>query len=65
MHMHTRAYVAFYSSPQDEDNHDARREEAACSFVPANTVMRDEHDNNMKGVNVIRVTDNIRRSTKA
>jgi len=65
MYMHTGAYVTLHSSAQDEDEHDMKREEAACSFVPANTVMRDEHDNNMKSVNIIDVTDNIRRSTKA
>ena len=57
--------MTLHSSAQDEDEHDMKREEAACSFVPANTVMRDEHDNNMKSVNIIDVTDNIRRSTNA
>ena len=34
--------MTLHSSAQDEDEHDMKREEAACSFVPANTVMRDE-----------------------
>ena len=37
------------------------RKQVARSFLPANTAMRDKHDNIMPSMNVIHASDNIRR----
>ena len=37
------------------------RKQVARSFLPANTTMRNKHDNIMPSMNVIHASDNIRR----